>query len=839
MNTHEAPSEQPSTPFETPPLGANSTPLPGQSRWRFVQNLVASYSFYFSGYLLSFLAVPYLARILGPSHWGVFALTQTFAMYLILVVDCGFALSATKLVARSRDEPEILSRVLAGVWSAKALLALFSVAVALGATRVVPAFRDHPLLFWSGVSWGVLQGASMNWYYQGLERMRTAATVDISVKALAILAMILVVRAPEDAWRALALNATACLISLLVLSMLAYREAPFRWPTWDDALTNLRTGLHAFMPRNSFIVSSLSGVFVLGFFAPPAVLGYYAGAERISRAVIGLLAPLTDALYARINRIMASSPQSFFPVARRLLMVMGGCGTMMGVAVFLCAPWMVRIFLGRQFGPAVLIVRIFALQAPLIALGNTLGAHWMLSLGLDRPFGYISLVSALFTVALSVILAPHFGAPAVAAVVVASQLLIALATFVAVRRHCRNSLPQNCPRPDGLPPSEPRTEIRSAEWQMLFAVARLRLDAATHDRIERLARSPLDWDRLLETAREHALLPLLHRHLKAVCPQGPPPELMNRIAVEVFAGAARNLFMTAELARVVTILEQGGVPVIPFKGPVLANMVHRDISLRSFSDLDILVRPADLKRAREALTAGGYQAEFNEDAEENKYIHNAEKVIRFIRNPGFIVIEMHWEFAPRNLGFPDLATPQLWARSREESVGGKLMTVLSPEDVFLQLCFHGAKHCWDKLEWICSLSELIRSHEKMDWAWIHRYARDCASERILHLGLALARKCLGSLPPQVGLQKLNPVSERLADVVLQNMMSRSRQQTRKAPYRYWFYLLAKDRLQDRIRMLFLASGQTLRPRQLRRAYRTPRLGRMLVDDNQPQSHGVP
>src|SRR5690242_14282958 len=55
-----------------------------------------------------------------------------------------------------------------------------------------------------------------------------------------------------------------------------------------------------------------------------------------------------------------------------------------------------------------------------------------------------------------------------------------------------------------------------SEHQILILIAR-RPDLDTHDQntLDRLCESPIDWDYLLTTARQHALLPLLHKHLNA------------------------------------------------------------------------------------------------------------------------------------------------------------------------------------------------------------------------------------------------------------------------------------------------------------------------------------
>ncbi|MFX9912081.1 oligosaccharide flippase family protein, partial [Acinetobacter baumannii] len=78
----------------------------GLLRHGLVQNVLALYGVQIANYLFPLITVPYLARVLGPKGWGMVAFAQAFGQYLMLVVEYGFSLSATREVARSRDSLE-------------------------------------------------------------------------------------------------------------------------------------------------------------------------------------------------------------------------------------------------------------------------------------------------------------------------------------------------------------------------------------------------------------------------------------------------------------------------------------------------------------------------------------------------------------------------------------------------------------------------------------------------------------------------------------------------------------------------------------------------------------
>jgi PST family polysaccharide transporter len=422
-------------------------------RWELVQNVLASYGFYVTGYLLSLILLPYLVRVLGPTQWGLLAFVQAFCGYLILIQEYGFAFSATRFVASRRASRYELAHILASVTGAKLLLSLVCIALAALVGVCVPTFRAHPRLFWWGVLWSLLQGANLNWFYQGLERMRIAATVDMSIKGVATLLIMTIVRTPEDAWKVFLLNAVACTLSLTALFTLCYRTLPFALPSRSGVANTLREGLSTFIPRNSLLLSSMGGVFILGIFRAPDVVGHYAAAERIARTLFGILGPLTDALYSRITRIIKSTPAAFGRAFRISYISMSFCGLLIGVTVFLTAPHIVRIVLGNKFGAAVAILRVLAFIAPALALSNTVGVHWMLAMGLYRSFNWLTLLSVVANCCLALLLAPIYAGLGVACGLLTSQILLGVGAYVVMQVESRDArstfacAPQSCAQP--------------------------------------------------------------------------------------------------------------------------------------------------------------------------------------------------------------------------------------------------------------------------------------------------------------------------------------------------------------------------------------------------------
>jgi O-antigen/teichoic acid export membrane protein len=114
-------------------------------------------------------------------------------------------------------------------------------------------------------------------------------------------------------------------------------------------------------------------------------VGYFAGAEKICRAVlVGLTDPVHRSLYPRITHLLASSRERARALVRLGAAGVVALGLFLGAAAFLLADPLVRILLGAEFAPAAGALRILALLPAAIALKWAIGLEWMMPLGLVR-----------------------------------------------------------------------------------------------------------------------------------------------------------------------------------------------------------------------------------------------------------------------------------------------------------------------------------------------------------------------------------------------------------------------------------------------------------------------
>ncbi|AUV81104.1 hypothetical protein C2R22_05045 [Salinigranum rubrum] len=283
--------------------------------------------------------------------------------------------------------------------------------------------------------------------------------------------------------------------------------------------------------------------------------------------------------------------------------------------------------------------------------------------------------------------------------------------------------------------------LRSASPELRVVAAA----AGTHARersgtIESLVGSVSDWEALCDIAWTHSVEPHLHRLLVSGDDVSVPSWVRDRLDDDHRAAVRERLYLATELARIVEAFERAAVPIVPFKGPALAQMAYGDVTARQYGDLDFVVRRADLPAVVETFETMGYALERNwsmsvEEIRDDTSVIRPPSEFSFHRASDGTSVEVRWLFGSKHRPV-DYGFESLWARRHPVSLFGETVRTLSPEDSLVALVRHGAKHAWGRLGWVSDVARLVHSCA-VDWGVTLDRARDAGAERDLLLGLRL------------------------------------------------------------------------------------------------------
>ena len=386
------------------------------------QNAMAMYAVQAVLTVLPLVTLPWMARALGPSELGLILFTQSFSFLVGILVEYGFNFSATRRIARERDQPEALAVTVAEVQAAKLALVGLTGVVTLIALAAVPQFREDPRLAAFGWAIASLTGLTPAWFFIGVERMRTLALVDVTVRLLMAAAIVLLVTEEGHGLRVLWIWTLGSVVSLSVLSTLMYRRVALVRPRRSGGRLALTDGWPLFVTSASVSLYTSGTVFMLGLVTTNARLAMFAAAERVARVAVRAINPVSFAAYPRVSHLLGTGDADR---AQRLsvivLAAVTGIAVLSTVVLYALAPTVVRLLFGEEFSEAADLVRVLVLMIPCIAVTSTLSGLWLLTRGLDRPATVIAVGGAVATLALTPLIGSLAGPPGVAWLLIAIE----------------------------------------------------------------------------------------------------------------------------------------------------------------------------------------------------------------------------------------------------------------------------------------------------------------------------------------------------------------------------------------------------------------------------------
>jgi hypothetical protein len=272
----------------------------------------------------------------------------------------------------------------------------------------------------------------------------------------------------------------------------------------------------------------------------------------------------------------------------------------------------------------------------------------------------------------------------------------------------------------------------------------------------------IDWEQFLQLSRHHRIYPSIYKIIKKMDNNLIPPFVIQKLYKLYQKNTYQMLYLSGEMEKVSKLFMENKVPSLFLKGPVLAFELYGDISLRTSSDLDILIPIHDLDKVDKLLFQEGYTKDDYILSVLNDWKWRHHHVTYFNKQNNF-KLEIHWRLNPGPGKEP--CFDELWNRKRISSLTKIPVYSLGIEDLFVFLVTHGARHGWSRLRWLEDINQIVK--KDIDWENMYILLRNY---QYLHLGgqaLVLSSQLLSTeIIKYVELLKIGNRSKQLAQDAL-------------------------------------------------------------------------
>lgn len=335
----------------------------GPRRDRLVKNTASQYALQVAKYVLPFLTLPYLTRVLGAEGFGVRAFVLATMTFVQIGLDFGFSQYGSAHLVSLGSNRDSLARAVSGITHAKLILQT-AVAVVFVIALVPPSLLSEDRIFTVLSLVAVMVSTlSPDFAFIAREQLGVFTTRYIASKGLGVLLTFLLVHSSADLWLLGAIDLTTAAIATGWTWFELHRRLDLYYSNaaWRSAGQHLRRAVAYFLPNLSGTVMAPAVTLTLGLFGDDvATVAYWSVTSTVLNAINSLYVPFSNALFSHmVNRYDRA-------LVSRALIISIPAGLLLATGVFFSADFLMRILGGSEY-----LGGAYVLQAasPLVLLG--------------------------------------------------------------------------------------------------------------------------------------------------------------------------------------------------------------------------------------------------------------------------------------------------------------------------------------------------------------------------------------------------------------------------------------------------------------------------------------
>lgn len=382
-------------------------------------------------FLIPLITLPYLVRTIGMENFGLVNFALSLGMYFGAIIQFGFGISATREIARYRDDPGKLVQIYSTTMSASVILALTSAVLFTLIVLSVESFSAYLYLYLFTMAFVVFQSLFPIWFFQGMEKMKYITFLSLGTNLMFLVSLFLFVKQEEDFFLVPLLQAIAAMITLVLAAVVIHKrfKVSFKTPKWLEIKSTYQEGRHVFVSQLAPNLYNNSAVFLLGMFTNNTVVGLYTAATKVIDAVISLGYILSNTFLPYLSRNLGR--HKLFQV------VMLGSGFVLTLFTFGLADWIAGVLFSNDNLVVALYIQWLSICIFLLFVTLTYATNYLMLIGKDHIVKNIALYTSVIFFLVALYVVPIFGIWGAIAVLVGARLTMASLQFIYYFK-CRN-----------------------------------------------------------------------------------------------------------------------------------------------------------------------------------------------------------------------------------------------------------------------------------------------------------------------------------------------------------------------------------------------------------------
>lgn len=376
---------------------------------------------------MGFVTTSHLAHVLGTENFGIANFSVAYISYFMIVVGLGYETFLAREIAH--DSTQLVRLV----------NSMMSVRLVLASGMILILVVSVPFLGLSAIGRKVLliQGfmlftsvIALTPVYQGLQRMRVVAWREFLANLLSMVAILFLVRVPEDVVAAAYISIAVPVLTnslLLFHYVQEFRFPRIRFPGRRE-LQDAHASLTLFWSMLMVTLTYNMHILLLGLMRSESEVGLFSASWKLFNFAI-VLPNLISALFMPRIANQSGRPHERRESTQIYMQTVLMCAVPIVVFGEALAPQIITVLFGVAYLPALPSVALLLLNALVVSLNIGFGTP-LIAVGRQRLFSRVMTTGAAFGLVFNLILIPPFGINGAAVATLIDEVAILIMLLV-------------------------------------------------------------------------------------------------------------------------------------------------------------------------------------------------------------------------------------------------------------------------------------------------------------------------------------------------------------------------------------------------------------------------
>lgn len=388
--------------------------------------------------ILPLLTLPYITRVLSVSQYGVFSIVLNLVVYLQVIVEYGFDMSATRKVALMAKDKSVnnYSEIFTSVLLSRLVLLILTFVALVGYLLLVDseAIQKFALLImFLSVVGSFLQ---QNWLFQGLQEMKYISIINIMARTISVVFIFTFVKNPSHLLLYCFLYSISPVISGVLGIFIAKQTFKVKIVrlSVSKIILELKDGWYVFTTSLSGKIFGAIGITFLGIFSEKEIVGIYSAIQKIPSMLLLVWMPIGQVLYPIVSEKMKESfieGKNFVYKARRIIMPFF-------IAIVILVSILAKDIVSLAFGMEYELYSYWIIPLLLWMLmainNNFLGIQILLGSGKDKEYSECFQIGVVATILVNFLLIYFFGGDGASLAPLISEIILSILLIRKIKK---------------------------------------------------------------------------------------------------------------------------------------------------------------------------------------------------------------------------------------------------------------------------------------------------------------------------------------------------------------------------------------------------------------------